>query len=167
MNEVFELKPISRSAVSEAIKKAEHYRLLNEPEQAESICHDVLDADPGNQHALTVLVLAMTDQFGRDGAGARVHQAHEILAQITDAYQRQYYEGLVLERRARAMLARTMSRGSAYNCLREAMERYEKAERVRPEGDDSAVLRWNACVRTIQGGRLEPPPPDEREQPLE
>ena len=47
------------------------------------------------------------------------------------------------------------------------MDRYEKAERIRPEDDDSALLRWNACLRTIRRGQLQPPPPDEREQPLE
>ena len=51
MNDLFELKPISTTAVPEAIKKAEHYRLLNEPEQAESICLDVLAAQPGDQYA--------------------------------------------------------------------------------------------------------------------
>ena len=64
--EPFSLRPISRSAVPEAIKKAEHYRLLNDPEQAESICLDILDVDAGNQQALVVLILAMTDQFGSD-----------------------------------------------------------------------------------------------------
>lgn len=167
MNEVFELKPISKTAVPEAIRKAERYRLLNEPEQAESICRDVLAADAGNQDVLIVLVLAMTDQFGRDGAGARVRQAHEVLDQLTDGYQRSYYRGLVLERQARAMRGRATSRGSAYVCFRDAMEQYEKAERLRAEGDDSALLRWNACVRTIQRERLEPPPTDEPEQPLE
>ncbi|MGH9000203.1 MAG: hypothetical protein ACRDY7_12545 [Acidimicrobiia bacterium] len=167
MHDVFELKPITARAVPEAIKKAEHYRLLNEPEQAESICRDVLEAEPGNQHVLTVLVLALTDQFGRDGSAAGLRQAQEAMAQLTDAYQLHYYGGLVLERRARAMLGRRTSRGSAYSYFRDAMERYEQAECIRPEGDDSAILRWNACVRAIEREKLEPPAPDEREQPLE
>ena len=28
------------------------YRLLNDPEQAESICLDILEVEPGNQEAL-------------------------------------------------------------------------------------------------------------------
>jgi len=166
MDDVFELKPISTTAVPEAIRKAEHYRLLNEPEQAESICRDVLAADAGNQEVLVVLVLAMTDQFRRDGAGGRVHQAHDVLDQMSDEYQRSYYRGMVLERQARAMLGRATSRISAYSCFRDAMEQYDKAERLRPEGNDSALLRWNACVRTIQREQLEAPPA-EPEQPLE
>lgn len=166
-DDLFDLKPISKQAVQAAIRKAEHYRLLNEPEQAESICRDVLEADPGNQEALTVLVLALTDRFGGDGGGALVKQANDVLAELTDDYERLYYGGLVCERRGRALLTRATSRALAYTHFRDALERYQQAEVIGPEDDDSAVLRWNACVRTIQGERLEPPPPDEREPPLE
>jgi len=162
----FELKPISTGAVPKAIKKAEQYRLINEPEQAESICLDILAAQPGDQHALTVLILAITDQFGRDGsAGAR--HANEYVARLDDEYQRYYYGGLVLERQARAYIGRGKSRVAAYDCIRDAMDHYEKAERIRPEDDDSALLRWNACLRTIRRDQLHPAPVDEREQPLE
>src|SRR5262249_34236875 len=60
---VMQLKQISRAAVPAAVAKAEHYRLLNEPEQAESICHDVLAVEPEHQPALMTLLLALTDQF--------------------------------------------------------------------------------------------------------
>ena len=163
----FELKPISIAAVPKAIKRAEQYRLLNEPEQAESICLDILAAQPGDQHALTVLILAVTDQFGREGSGGGVRLATEHVNRLDDEYQRYYYGGLVLERQARAYLTRGRSRVAAYDCFRDAMDQYEKAERIRPEDDDSALLRWNACLRTIRRGQLEPAPPDEREQPLE
>ncbi len=43
---MFELKPLSGSAIPAALEKAERYRLLNEPAEAESICRDVLKADP-------------------------------------------------------------------------------------------------------------------------
>ena len=39
---MFELKPLSQEAVARALEKAERYRLLNEPAEAESICEDVL-----------------------------------------------------------------------------------------------------------------------------
>lgn len=167
MDDAFALKPISAAAVPEAIGKAEHYRLLNEPEQAESICLDVLEADPDNQAALVVLILALTDQFDAENAGPAVLQAQECLGRLHDDYQRCYYGGLVLERRARAFLRRRLSRPSAYACLRRAMDEYEKAERLRPEGEDSALLRWNACLRTLRREQLAPPAADEREQPLE
>jgi hypothetical protein len=43
------LKPISKDGIPEAISKAELYRNLNEPGEAESICRDILAADPENQ----------------------------------------------------------------------------------------------------------------------
>ena len=46
---MFELKTLTREAIPAALEKAVRYRLLNEPEQAESICEDVLRIDPDNQ----------------------------------------------------------------------------------------------------------------------
>jgi len=60
---MFELKPLSPDAVPRALAKAERYRLLNEPNEAQSICLDVLAADPGNQQAITTMILALTDQL--------------------------------------------------------------------------------------------------------
>ena len=44
-----DLKALSREAIPAALEKAERYRLLNEPGEAESICLDILQADPENQ----------------------------------------------------------------------------------------------------------------------
>ncbi|HIE21500.1 MAG TPA: hypothetical protein EYP73_02730 [Acidimicrobiia bacterium] len=44
----------------------------------------------------------------------------------------------------------------AHDGLREAMGWYEKAAKIRPEGNDDAILRWNACVRAIKDGGLRP-----------
>ena len=87
----FQLKPISKEAVPEALEKVERYRLLNEPAQAESICLDVLRIDPENQHALIMLVLALTDQFGV--SGLMVSKAREVLPKLQGEYQRAYYSG--------------------------------------------------------------------------
>ena len=75
---------------------------------------------------------------------------------LTDEYQRTYYTGIIRERQARARLRKGPSRVFAYDGLRDAMECYEKAEQVRPPGNDEAILRWNACVRTIRRARLRP-----------
>jgi len=32
----------------------------------------------------------------------------------------------------------------------EAMTCFESAEKIRPEGNDDAILRWNRCVRLLQ-----------------
>jgi hypothetical protein len=154
---MFKLKPLSTSAIGAALEKATRYRLLNEPGAAESICHDILAVDPGNQEALVVLLLALTDRFGK-GYTVGVTQAREILPHLTDPYERAYYAGIICERRAKAHLQQgTPGAGfSAYEFLREAMDQYEKAESIRPAGNDDALLRWNACARMIMANKLEP-----------
>jgi tetratricopeptide (TPR) repeat protein len=166
MSGPFNLKPISIASIPRALDKAERYRLLNEPEQAESICLDILDAEHNNQRALVTLILALTDQFATVGASLSVHRAGDYLARLTDEYQRNYYGGMIRERQARAYFRRGMDRASAYDAFREAMDWFEKAAAIRPDGDDEALLRWNACVRTIRRANLEPRP-REPEQPLE
>jgi hypothetical protein len=146
----FELKRLSPDAVPKALEKAERYRLLNEPGEAQSICLDVLDADPGNQPALVTLVLALTDQFDLENPSA-VSDAYDVAGRIADDYERAYYTGIVFERRAKARLRRggPGCGPRVYDWLREAMTLYETAEAVRPAGNDDAILRWNACARLI------------------
>ena len=60
----FELKKLSAEAIPQALERAERYRLLNEPLQAESICLDILAVEPQHQLALVVLLLALSEQFG-------------------------------------------------------------------------------------------------------
>ena len=165
---MFELKRLSLTAVAHALERAEQYRLLNEPWAAESICLDVLAAEPGHQHAVRTLLLARTDQFQRDLAG-NVARARECLAQLTSEYDRAYYAGIICERRAKAKLSKGQLGASdhAYENFRRAMDWYEKAEALRPPGNDDAVLRWNACARIIQGNGLIPSEEDRSEQQLE
>lgn len=158
MAEEFELKTITAEGLEAAAARAEHYRLLNQPKLAQSISHDILSVDPGNQRALVALVLAMTDDFGTGGSG--VNGARQHASQLTDEYQRNYYNGIIAERHARALMAKRPSAGFAYNVFREAMDLFEKAEEVRPEGNDDAILRWNACARTITSANLRPRPPE-------
>ena len=114
VSESLTLKPISKGAIPRALEKAERYRLLNDPEQAESICLDILAADPDNQRALVMLILSITDRFGRTDAPG-LQRAREYVAGLHDPYQRLYYEGLVREREARARLARPMGSSFAYD----------------------------------------------------
>ena len=162
----FTLKTMHREAVPEALRKAEVYRLLNEPSQAESILLDVLEVDPTNQKALVTLILAMSDHFG-DGSGTRsVRLAGQYIDQLTDPYQQAYYRGIVHEREARAFLGKGPASVFAYDGLRHAMEHFEAAGLLSAPGNDDAILRWNSCVRTIRGRGLRPRP-DEGELPLE
>src|SRR6185436_9053857 len=101
----FRLKPMSADAIPSALAKAERYRLLNEPGEAESICLDVLQIDPHNEEAL-VLLLTLTDQFPTDSSTKMVSRANELAASLGDEYDRAYYSGIVRERRAKAVLQR-------------------------------------------------------------
>lgn len=163
----FELKTLSPEAVPRALAKAERYRLLNEPGEAESICLDALEIEPENQEALATLLLALTEQFGDDAAPS-VAEAWKIVARLRGEYERAYYTGIVYERRAKAHLRhRTPGCGPrAYEWLREAMAWYEKAEAIRPASNDDPVLRWNACARLITRDKHLVPHQEERGEPL-
>src|SRR5688572_23354783 len=100
---MFEPKPLTKDGIARAVERAERYRLLNEPVEAESICLDVLSADPENQRALVMLLLALTDQLDEDAADA-VARAREILPRLREEYERAYYAGIIAERRAKAQL---------------------------------------------------------------
>ena len=143
----FELKSISQDAIPEALERAHRYRLLNEPWEAESICLDVLKIEPANKTALITLLLALTDQFDQQPITSR---AREVLASLDGEYERAYYSGIILERSARAHMKQNLADSSFIGEeLLNAMECYEKAQKLRPSGNDESILRWNACARTL------------------
>ncbi len=153
---MFEFKTLSKDAIPAALEKAERYRFLNEPAEAESICLDILKIAPDNQPALVMLLLALTDRFSK-GYGVSDTQAKELLGKLIGEYDRAYYAGLIAERRAKARLAQGGHASAwAYDLLRDAMDSYEKAEALRPAGNDDAVLRWNTCARLIEKNKLVP-----------
>ena len=165
---MFELKLLSKDAIPAALEKALRYRLLNDPAEAESICHDVLRIDPENQQALVILLLALTDRFGK-GYSVGVTQAREVLSRLHEAYERAYYAGIICERRAKAQLSQGHpgSGHDAYELLREAMTWYEQAETLRPAKNDDALLHWNTCARLIMGNQLTPRTEEKVELSLE
>ena len=164
----FQPKSISREGIPAALEKANRYRLLNDPEAAESICLDVLAADPENQTALVTQVLAISDQLavGRD-LSVHVRRAQALLNDVRDEYKRAYYRGIVSERHAMALLRSDapMSGSIAYDALRDAMESFERAESLRPAGNDEAILRWNTCARLLDRNPHLRPREEERVEP--
>jgi tetratricopeptide (TPR) repeat protein len=152
---MFELKRLSKDAVPAALEKALRYRLLNEPAEAESICHDILNVDPDNQQALVTLLLALTDRFGKDYA-VEITQAQHVLDRLEDPYEKAYYAGIICERRAKAHLHRGYPGAGydAYEFFREAMTWFEQAEALHPPKNDDALLHWNTCARIIMGNQL-------------
>jgi tetratricopeptide (TPR) repeat protein len=146
---VLVLKRISRDAIPGAIEKAQIYRYLNEPAEAESICRDILNVDIKNQQAIRLLGLSLTEKF----TGAETdefQEADRTFQALSDEYEKLYYAGLVRERRARAELHAGRRLDMVTPLLREALQLYTQAEKIRPTGNDEAILRWNRCVRLIQ-----------------
>ena len=155
-----QIKPISKESIARAVAKAERYRLLNEPQEAESICRDILSIDPGNQEVLVMLLLAVTDQFGKTH-DVGVGQAKEIVGKLPGEYERAYYAGIISERWIKSQLRGGTHASYASGWFLEAMDFYQKAMALSPAGNDDAILRWNACVRFIERN------PDLRSHPEE
>jgi tetratricopeptide (TPR) repeat protein len=145
----FTLKTISKAGIPEAISKAELYRSLNEPEEAESICRDILAVEPEHQLALRLLGLAITDQFCGD-ASDRHRDAGELFHSLAEPYERLYYTGLLHERRAKAQMRIGRPAHTLTPLFAEAMQSFAEAEMIHPPDNDDAILRWNRCARLLQ-----------------
>jgi hypothetical protein len=146
---MFNLKPISRDSIETALAKAERYRLLNEPNEAESICRDILEIDSANRQARISLVLALTDAIPQEsGAFANALTA---ISGLEAEYDRAYYSGIAWERRAKAYFDANGpgSSGYVYDWIVKALQFFEQAEQLRSVGNDDAILRWNTCVRFL------------------
>src|ERR1700682_292296 len=143
------LKSISKGGIPEALSKAELYRNLNEPGEAESICRDILSVESDNQLALRLLALAITDQFPGAASG-RYAEAEAVFQTLRNPYERIYYTGIAHERRAKALLQSGARPHTLVVIFEQAMSCFEHAEKIRPQGNADAILRWNRCVRLLQ-----------------
>ena len=163
---MFALKPITHESVAGALAKAERYRLLNEPAQAESICRDILNLEPDNTEAQISLVLALTDQIPEDSQ--LFTEALKTAGAMESAYHRAYYTGIAWERRAKARFHRN-GQGSShtvYEWIVTAMHKFEEAERIQATSNNDAVLRWNTCVRFLEKNRQLAPKGVEVPEPI-
>ena len=143
------LKTISKDGIAEAIAKAEHYRHLREPEESESICHDILAVDPENQTALRILGLAITDEFTGE-ASDRYSEAEATFLRLADPYEQQYCMGLLCERQAKKQMRAGRPSHAVTALFEEAMRHFESAEKIHPPKNDDAILRWNRCARLLE-----------------
>lgn len=148
------IKKISTDAIPRAMSKAQRYRLLNEPRESESICRDILAVDVGNQEAVIMLLLSITDQFPK--MAVTPDQAKEILSQLEGEFERAYYGGVIAERWGKAMHESGYTSSDTYELFSRAMSLYEQAQTLAPSGNEDAVLRWNTCVRIIERCDLHP-----------
>ena len=163
------LKPITPEGVPAALQKAHRYRILNDPTAAESICLDVLAVEPRNVEALVMHVLSITDQFGH-GHAEDLKRAELAAGGIEDPYRNAYYRGVICERWANGILNRAEPRAGemANDWIEKALLHFERAESMRPAGNDEAILRWNTCVRLLhRHPHIRPPTRDAWEPDLE
>ena len=159
---MFELKRLTGGDVGSALELAQRCRTVGEPEEAESMCLDVLELEPDNQAALVMLVLARTDLLHR-GLPRGVERAREVLPRLESEYQRAYYGGIICERQAKYVLGQRGKRSGfvAFDWFRYAMEEYEEAGRLEPQRLEPC-LRYNTCVRAIERNRHCRPADDDR-----
>jgi tetratricopeptide (TPR) repeat protein len=146
----FQLMKISKAGIEEANARAKNYRLLNQPDEAESVCLDVLIVDSKNQTALRNLALAITDQFTGEHDEDRQAEAEGAVSKLEDKYERLYYRGIILERRAKALLRVGKPPSSALALFEEAMKCFKEAQAIRPPRVDDSILHWNSCVRILR-----------------
>ena len=125
----YKVKRISTAGIAEAISKAELYRSLNEPEEAESICRDILTIEPQHQLALRLLGLALTDQFTGRGSD-RYRETEGIFRQLQDPYERLYYIGILQERRAKAQLNAGQQPHTLVALFDQALKSFAEAEKM-------------------------------------
>ncbi len=143
----YELKKLAVGSLPAALAKAIHYRDLNQPEEAESICRDILDVAPDEQSALRELGLALTDRFPT----AWMYVFDEAVAtfnKLTNEYERIYYTGVAWERLAKAHLEKNQAHNAAHS-FEKALSLFGEAEALSPSSPDP-ILRWNRCVRALQ-----------------
>ena len=145
----YAIKQIRPSGIEAALQKADKYRELAQPAEAESICRDVLAIEPDHQLALRILGLALTDRF-EPFSGGLFREAQQAFASLRDPYERAYYGGLACERHAKAQLRAHLPLGSIRGYFDQALARYAEAESLRPPDNDDPILRWNSCVRALQ-----------------
>lgn len=148
-----DLKPIAKDSIPRALSKAERYRLLNEPFQAESICRDILAIDESNQEAMVCLILSITDMFAT--GESELDHAAPLVQRLSNTFERMYYEGVMQERWARALVGAGYPPESADRWFQMAMRAFEDAQQHAPPGNNDAILRWNACVRMMERIRIE------------
>jgi len=148
---MIELKSLKPEAISFALEKAKRYRLLGEPEDAESICLDILATEPDNQEALITLLLSLTDKFSHSGLTPSFNQAKEIVVRLDTTYCKSYYMGIIYERRAKFHLKQggPGAGSSAYEWYIKAMDMFKEALTNCDPKNQDAILRWNSCARIL------------------
>ncbi len=142
-----QLRRLDGHDLGAACEKAEKYRDLNQPDESDSICRDVLAVDPKNQQALRTLGLSLTDRFRENSMQFRV-EAIAVFARLDSEYERIYLTGIVWERYAKTLLHQEVWR-SAFDAFHRALDLFDRAEDLASGDDPDPILRWNRIVREL------------------
>lgn len=142
-----ELKSLNGHDLDQAQRKAEKYRDLNQPDETDSICRDILAVNPQHQAALRSLGLSLTDRY--DGDGMQLHrEALAVFGKLESAYERTYYAGIAWERYGKSQLAQGIGPG-AHHAFHRALHLFEEAEDLTEKENPDPILRWNRVVREL------------------
>jgi tetratricopeptide (TPR) repeat protein len=119
----YELKKLADKNLGAAITLAKHYRDLNQPDEAESICRDVLEVAPDDVDALRTLGLTLTDRF-------------------PTAWMSLFEE-------ACSTFKKLPSEYTARPACEEAIVKFEEASALAAKDDPAPILHYNRCVRAL------------------
>ena len=122
------------------------------PEEAESICLDILAVVPDHQDALILLLLALTDKFTGSGLEPSLSQAIEIVDKLDSTYCKFYYTGIIQRAQGPSTISTREVSGPkpvAYDWFVKAMNAYSKALSGCDPDNQDTLLRWNSCARFI------------------
>ena len=146
---MFALKPISHESVAGALAKAERYRLLDEPAEAESICRDILAIEPEQP--------ARADR-PRSGAH-RSDPARSQGLQPRPRYRRASCNRPTIAPTMRASPGSAAPRpcttpaptapATRLRMAGQSARPFRRSRTPAPAGNDDALLRWNTCVRFL------------------
>ncbi len=143
----WELKQLRARNLTAAVALAKHYRDLNQPEDAESICRDILEVSPGSDDAWRTLGLALTDQFPASWM-TLFDDACAAFAKLSSQYERMYYTGIAWERYGKAQLVAGRA-NNAIHAFEQAIRLFDKADEMGMADDPGPILHYNRCVRAL------------------
>ncbi len=160
----WELKALKARNLTAAVTLAKRYRDLNQPDEAESICRDILAVAPDNDEARRTLGLALTDRFPAAYV-TLFDEACTTFDKLRSEYDRVYYTGIAWERYAKAQLEAGRVE-NAIHAFEEAIRRFDRSDKLGSPDDPDSVLHYNRCVRALTTHpdivrvSERPPPPD-------
>jgi len=159
-----DFKILQAQEINAALAEAEDCWSGSQPEVAESICQDILEADPNHERALTLLFSSRVALLAK-GLPKGVERAQELIPRFGSEFERAFFSGVLRESQARYLLQQRGRHSSfvAYSWFRHAMDDFEEAGRQDPSRPESK-LHWNACLRTLQANPQCAPAPEDIEE---